>query len=205
MNLDEQLLERNNEEDQEEMEDEESAAGRAGDLNQARREPANSDNSNNGSDFNSLRHQAQVNKVKKDKEKEKKGSSAGSGSPIMASTNELLKNSWLHLIDSWGLTLVWIDIHIFLRKILGKKLFGPLGGEWLAITFHADGSQKTTGDSKMLKIVEPIGSGCCNLGCLLIVISLLALVAMIVDAVNNPISTLTSLGLSAIRKFFTGN
>ncbi|MEK7202765.1 MAG: hypothetical protein AAB653_00400 [Patescibacteria group bacterium] len=51
--------------------------------------------------------------------------------PAKAGTNELLKQAWLNLINSFGLTLIWINIHVFLRWVLGDKLFCKLGEEWL--------------------------------------------------------------------------
>ncbi|MFH1233059.1 MAG: hypothetical protein V1649_00180 [Patescibacteria group bacterium] len=51
--------------------------------------------------------------------------------PAKAGISELLKQAWLNLISSFGLTLIWINIHVFLRWVLGDKLFCKLGEEWL--------------------------------------------------------------------------
>jgi hypothetical protein len=50
--------------------------------------------------------------------------------PIRQATNKLLQQAWLNLIDSFGLTLIYINIHVFLRFVVGKKLFCKLGQEW---------------------------------------------------------------------------
>ncbi len=51
--------------------------------------------------------------------------------PAKKAVSGLLKASWENLIDSFGLTLIWIDIHVFLNMVLGKKLFCDLGEEWI--------------------------------------------------------------------------
>lgn len=51
--------------------------------------------------------------------------------PVADSTSSLLKQAWLNLIPSFGLTLLWINLHAFLNKVLGKKFFCKLGEEWV--------------------------------------------------------------------------
>lgn len=50
--------------------------------------------------------------------------------PAKKGLNNLLKSAWGNLISSFGLTLIWIDIHVFLHMVLGDKLFCDLGEEW---------------------------------------------------------------------------
>lgn len=50
-------------------------------------------------------------------------------------TDFLLRESWISLIPSWGLTLIWINIHVFLGFILGDQYFNKLGHEWLSAGF----------------------------------------------------------------------
>lgn len=47
------------------------------------------------------------------------------------SLKNLLKNAWPNIIPTFGLTLLWIDIHFLLNIIFGKKLFCDLGEEWI--------------------------------------------------------------------------
>lgn len=63
----------------------------------------------------------------------KLGSQAESlaAAPIQMATSELLQQSWLNLIDSFGATLIWINVHWFLNITMGDKLFCDLGKEWL--------------------------------------------------------------------------
>jgi hypothetical protein len=51
--------------------------------------------------------------------------------PMRKGLNNLLKSAWENLIESFGLTLLWIDIHVFLNMVLGDKLFCNLGEEWI--------------------------------------------------------------------------
>lgn len=51
--------------------------------------------------------------------------------PIQQATSQLLQQSWLNLIDSFGATLIWINVHWFLNITMGDKLFCDLGKEWL--------------------------------------------------------------------------
>ncbi len=45
-------------------------------------------------------------------------------------TAELLKQSWINLIPSWGLTVIYLNIHVFGSKI-AKKFFSQPGEEWI--------------------------------------------------------------------------
>lgn len=51
--------------------------------------------------------------------------------PIQQATSKMLQQAWLNLIDSWGATLVWINVHWFLNMVMGDKFFCDLGKEWL--------------------------------------------------------------------------
>jgi len=51
--------------------------------------------------------------------------------PAKKAVSGLLKASWENLIDSFGLTLLWIDAHVFLNMVFGNKLFCDLGEEWI--------------------------------------------------------------------------
>lgn len=52
-------------------------------------------------------------------------------SPVSKGTAKLLRAAWTNLIQSFGLTLIWINIHVFLRFVFGPKIFCKLGQEWL--------------------------------------------------------------------------
>jgi len=52
-------------------------------------------------------------------------------SPAKKVTGTLLKMAWNALIPSYGLSIIYIDFHVFLRWVIGDKLFCKLGEEWL--------------------------------------------------------------------------
>ena len=70
-------------------------------------------------------------KAAKEKTAEQTGAQAGAeGAGKKFGTSMLLKMSWLNLIDTFGLTLIYINIHVFLRWVLGEKFSCKLGEEW---------------------------------------------------------------------------
>ncbi|MBV5342927.1 hypothetical protein JZU68_04730, partial [bacterium] len=84
--------------------------------------------------------------------------------PAKKSTSGLLKAAWENLIDSFGLTIIWIDIHIFLSHVLGRDLFCELGEEWFpdGTPRNIDGAKRSVG------MTEGMGVACINVGCLLL-------------------------------------
>ncbi len=120
MGIDEELLSVNNQ----------TSADRVGNLNRARRNSISPNNfsgslQSSNSDFYALRHAQRQRKMIL----AKKGGGAATvalSNPAQAASSKLLQQAWLNLIDSMGLTLIWINIHVFLTQILGEKLFRKL-------------------------------------------------------------------------------
>ena len=67
-------------------------------------------------------------KIQRKKEKKMKGKAM---LPAKLVTNRLLRQAWYFLILSWGLTVFYIDLHVFLWFVLGEEMFCKLGDEWL--------------------------------------------------------------------------
>jgi len=65
------------------------------------------------------------------KEQAKKKLEEKAAAPARAVTNRALQWAWKALIPSWGLSSIWINIHVFLKAVFGEKLFCKLGDEWL--------------------------------------------------------------------------
>ncbi len=135
------------------------------------------------------------------KEKEDGGGLASkAASPARKGTSALLRSAWINLIPSYGLTLIWINIHVFLGMVLGNKLFCKLGVEW---TDKATGAAMAKGSAMKKKLeakagnsiglVEKMGVGCADLGCLFILISAVAIVALLVKVISNPIDFYTGI------------
>jgi len=137
-------------------------------------------------------------KEKGDEAKKKLASKALN--PAKQSLAKLLQAAWENLITTFGLTLLWVDIHYMLSYVFGKDLFCDLGEEW--VMNKAAGASPAAGESadkvvekagKAIGTVEKMGCACLNLvGCLLL-LAILSIIAMIVSAVENPISTLISI------------
>ena len=133
--------------------------------------------------------------------------------PLNKGTSRLLQQAWLNLIDSFGLTLIWINIHVFLGIVLGNKLFCKLGEEWTAgggltgATGAAGSAAPAPEASKTLGMTEGMGLACCDLGCLLVLIAIVGLVSLMVQGASivlNPLASLATL-LTNIWGAITGS
>ena len=125
----------------------EQAAARAGN------DSGEPDNSNM-----SLRQRLSTERIKNlAKEKIKQKAKEKISEPAKQGTAYLLKLSWLNLIDSFGLTLIYINMHVFLRWVM-PSMFCKLGDEWIpkqASVLGADEAMKKTGQA--IGIVEVLG------------------------------------------------
>jgi hypothetical protein len=125
-----------------------------------------------------------------------KGSSvdAAGGTAVSAAigTSLLLKNAWLNIIDSFGLTLIYINLHVFGNSVFGKKIFCDLGEEWIPSSARSKlGSETVKNKIKAFGLLEKI---LLILADLIVLIILLALVTFIIWIVNpwNIVSTVVS-------------
>lgn len=194
MALDEELISRNSRggEDEEYSQEQESAQERVGRFNAgkaaAERAAKNVSNKAAGSLVKGLpiggpaglAAKAILLAAKKKQEKLASSESQGSGNPA---TSNLLKAAWKSIIPTGGLSVLWIDIHIFLSQVLGKDLFCSLGSEW----FPKGTPRNLDGAKRSLGMVEGMGVGCLNIGCLLLLLGNLAIIGMIITGINNPL------------------
>ena len=205
MSLDEQLLAQKREADE--------TAGRAGDLRAAQR--AGSDGSKsagsgayqeNESAPASLREAVRAGKKKDEGKGAGDKIASAAAAPMRRSTSKLLQQAWLNIIDSFGLTLIWVNIHVFLSYVLGEKLFCKLGDEW-ADMIPGGGAAGMPGAAEAKPPVKASNECCllggCDLGCLFIIIAIACLMAMIVGVITNPLEALGSL-LKTIWESFAG-
>ena len=181
MDIDEQLINQNTES---------SEAENAGEFRAAKREGVQESEEETGA---SLREKVQQKRVEESKEKNDEASTPSTPiSPILKATDEALKFAWENLITSWGLTLIWIDIHVFLNKVFGPSVFRAPGEEWVP-----DNLKKIAGKSKsaasLLRIVEGSGIGCLNLGCLFLVLFLFTLISIIASVLSGDLKLLYEL------------
>lgn len=200
MNLDEQLLNKGGAAN--------DSSAKAGELRAAQRGSSDGlgDAGKSGDGPQTLR-EAVLAAKRQQADKEKKGDgladkAAGAvAAPIKQGTSNLLKQAWLHLIDSFGFTLIWIDIHVFLRQIF-EKFFCKLGEEWLptyGVGGEAGGEPSLADSSagkqasKSIGLVETMGFFTLNIGCLFLIIAVFTVAGMILDIVANPLKAIAEL------------
>lgn len=119
-------------------------------------------------------------KAKKDKEDKQESLVAGLAS------RSALRAAWLALIPSWGLSLLYINLHVFLRWLF-PSFFCKLGDEWLPRAV-----KKAGGDaSGSIRIGEIMLLFAINLLLGLIILMSIGLVMTIIDPLledSNPVT-----------------
>jgi len=115
--------------------------------------------------------------VKKKEDKEE-GMKAKALSPVKMATNQLLKRAWMTLIPSWGLSLVYINMHVFLRWVF-PDLFCKLGDEWKPKIVGEHSSKNIAGTA--FGLAEVMGLFFLDLIAIAFIFSFLAIVVMVVD------------------------
>lgn len=106
-------------------EGDESAADRVGNLRMAQKGNSMSDSSGD------LRADQMADKRKLGLKAKTNKMVTAALAPARKGTSALLKAAWENLITTWGFSLFWIDIHVFLNMVFGDKLFCNLGEEWI--------------------------------------------------------------------------
>lgn len=124
--------------------------------------------------------------------------------PFSQSTAKLLKQAWIHLIDSFGLTLIWINVHVFLSKVLGEQLFCRLGEEWLPANpvSGALAGESAKSAARQAGTIEAMGCGCLDLVALLIILFVVGIIAMIGNVITNPLDNIKTI-FGALWGFWT--
>jgi hypothetical protein len=100
--------------------------------------------------------------------------------PVIGATDWLLRWSWASLIPSWGLSLIYINMHVFLHWVLGGNFFSALGEEWAPKKARAMAGEAGKTGAKAVGIVESMGLLFLDLIYIFVVIGALALIVMIV-------------------------
>ncbi len=98
-------------------------------------------------------------------------------SPARQVTSRLLRQAWYCLIPSWGLTSVYINLHVFLRFVLGKDLFCKLGDEWFP-------KQIQNISGKAIGIIEAMVLLFINIIIAVIILIILSIIVFVVDSVK---------------------
>lgn len=125
-------------------------------------------------------------------EKLKDKAAAAALSPARKGLDKLLMSAWTSLIETFGLTLFWIDIHVFLSQIFGTKMFSKLGDEWpLSAVYTSEHHFEVK--KNPLTLYEPMGCCLLNIVYFILILSALSLVAMIVSGIANPLKAIKAI------------
>lgn len=181
MGIDEQLLALNNQ-----------AEEKSGELQAAKRQPVSA-----GDEASNLSLREQVVQSRREEaaqkaEKDQKDVAAATN-PARLATDNLLKSAWLNLITSFGLTLLYINAHVLLRKVFGPRFFSDLGEEWVPPQAKKAGGMAVKEASGLLRIAEKAGCVLLNLLVLFLIIAVAALISVIVSIVEEPFKSLFNL------------
>lgn len=118
--------------------------------------------------------------------------------PIRLATSEALTASWLNIIDSFGLTLIYINAHVFGRLTAGSEFFCKLGHEWAK---DVPGLSTTAATNKLTKellgrfgdtigVIEVMLLILLDIVALIILSLVFVLIVLIVAAVVSPSETI---------------
>jgi hypothetical protein len=168
MDIDEQLLNKNK--DFDELE-------KAGEFRASLRQPRQLE-PDPSTDF---RQQVRARQGLKISTEKRAGEIIHRDSPIRKLTDKLLQGAWQNLLPSWGLTLRWIDTHVFFNKVFGPKVFRELGEEWIPAGLKKLGDEKGKQAVSLIKVLERSGCGCLNIGCLFLILGILVIISIIAD------------------------
>ena len=161
--------------------------------------PENLENNNKSTDSSLLKKDENPNindsakeaKLNSDKKKEKaskaskassdsKGDAASGIEKLTKAIDELLKAAWENLIDSFGLTLLYIYFHWFMHQLF-PKFFCDLGQEWVPAQVKTVAPDKAKIIGKKIGLAEKSLLGCTCLALIFafimsIIITLLSLI-----------------------------
>jgi len=135
-----------------------------------------------GSEPKSLRQRIQAARQAMDlKQKAKDKIAEKVTAPAKLGTSRALQWAWFTLIPSFGLTLLYINLHVFLKSVFGEKLFCKLGEEWIPKQVSAVGGEAGKSAGKIIGIIEVIVLLFLDSMVLLIIFSVLGILVMIAD------------------------
>ncbi len=123
--------------------------------------------------------------------------------PARAATGAALKWAWLTVVPSWGLSLIYINTHVFLRFIF-PDAFCKLGEEWVpkVVTAGGESTAKNVAGTAF-GIVEIMALLFLDLLFLLVIIAVLGFLYMIIHWMTHPIEAIWD-GIKALTSLFVG-
>ena len=125
----------------------------------------------------SLKQARQLSKQLDNTDKVAEGADKLIQSATQLATGQLLSLSWKTLIESWGLTLIYLNLHAWAGFIEGHKVFCKLGSE-----VKAPGIFKAA-----LGFMEAVAILLMDLLVILTILTVISLLALLVDAMVHPV------------------
>jgi len=137
---------------------------------------------------------AQAKKQKDIKQQAKEKTKQAAAQPVRKGTNWLLRWSWITLVITGGLSVIWaffyINFHVFMRCLL-PSMFCQLGQEWVPQLSEEGGHSPQAEMGKGAGLAEVMGLIIMDLLVLLIVGAAAAVVVIMVDLKTaNPVEIL---------------
>ena len=129
------------------------------------------------------------------KEKAKEKLKEKVAAPAKMATGRALQWAWTTLIPSFGLSLIYINMHVFLRWVF-PDAFCKLGEEWIPKTVAPESSKNIGGTA--FGIVEVMGLLLLDLILLFFVLIIVSFIVMIMGWVKNPLKAIADLGWGAV-------
>jgi len=126
-------------------------------------------------------------------EKEKTGGGFG----MKKGTDSLLRRAWQLIPTTFGLAapfaILYINIHVFLRFVLGKRFFCKLGDEWSSGAMGAVAGEAGKKAGKMAGIAEAIGLLMIDLILLCVVLAVFTLICLMFKMLTNPLDFISAI------------
>jgi len=102
-------------------------------------------------------------------------------SPVNQATGRMLRWAWLAIIPSFGSSILWINLHVFLSFVFGERLFCKLGHEWLPLAEAKSISGRATGDT--IGIAEKMGLIFLDLLIFFIIFGIIAIIVWLANSI----------------------
>jgi len=116
----------------------------------------------------------------------------GTKAAMQASTAKMLSYAWEIVVESFGMSIVVVDIVVLLRLVFGDSIC-RLGHEWVPEQVKKISPAKAEAMGERMAIVEKIGCACINGCCGLVALVAIVIISLIVQVVSNPLGTFFSM------------
>lgn len=120
-------------------------------------------------------------------------------SPVKMQTNRMLRQAWLWLIPSFGLSLIYIYLHVFMHFV-SPDVFCDLGEEWNLGSAAADESESGAMSSGGAKIVEWGMLIFVSIAVGAVLFTAFGFLYLLTDIIKNPIESLWTYGIKPIAE-----